>query len=124
MAFLGDGVDRPPTTARMRLHCGAIMEMTWQNVRLSPTKTKQKSCGGRGQTTAARVAQEAAKPLCLGKPNSGLRYIFRFAEDCLFQSGYGEAPTNSSKLVAGELCVAHVSRVPRTAPPASTERLP
>ena len=33
---------------------------------------KQKSCGGRRQTTAAGTAQETVNPLCLGKRVSGL----------------------------------------------------
>ena len=33
---------------------------------------KQKSCGGRRQTTAAETAQEAGTPLCLGKRVTGL----------------------------------------------------
>ena len=89
-----------------------------------PHRINKKAAVAGAKKTAARVAQEEGSPLRLGKPNSGLRHMFRIAEDCLFQPGFGEAPTNSSKLVAGELCVAHVSRVPRTAPPASTERLP
>lgn len=33
---------------------------------------KQKSCGGRRQTTAAGTTQEAGNPLCLGRQISGL----------------------------------------------------